>query len=245
MRLSKRMTMLCLPCLLLMLPFAASAQWQKKPYSEWSEKEVTNVLNSSPWAQTQTIVESSKMPEISSAAGRSQNTNGSIPDRMSESSRVHYRVRFFSAKPIRQATSRMFEIQQKGQVNEQLTTQLQALVNAEFRDYVVLTLVIDTKEARTQTGPLKVMLDKQLTADLKSETYLLVKGGQKVFLHEYQVPRPDGFGARFIFPRNPDGKPLLSPDSTEVLFHAKLSGGPTLNLRFKVKEMIWEEKLDY
>ena len=38
MKLSKRMTMLSVPVLLLMLASAVSAQWQKKPYSEWSQK---------------------------------------------------------------------------------------------------------------------------------------------------------------------------------------------------------------
>ena len=38
-----------------------AAQWNKKPYTEWSEKESMKVLNDSPWAQTQTITDTSQM----------------------------------------------------------------------------------------------------------------------------------------------------------------------------------------
>ena len=38
--------------LLLGHPMSLSAQWNKKPYTEWSEKEATKLLNDSPWCQT-------------------------------------------------------------------------------------------------------------------------------------------------------------------------------------------------
>jgi hypothetical protein len=235
---STRMTMLCLPVLLLMFASALSAQWQKKPYGEWSQKEVMNVLNNSPWAQSQEVADTDKMFD-------SSKTLGANPNRVAETARTSYRIRFFSAKPTRQALCRLIEIKQKGKVSEELAAQLKGLVDAEFKDYVVLTLVIDTSEAGNQTGPSAAMLQKQVTAQLKADTWVLAKGGERVFLQEYQIPRHDGFGARFLFPRNPGGKPLLGPDSSEILFHTKLDGGPTLIVHFKVKDMTWEGKLEY
>ncbi len=239
MKLSNRMTMLCLPGLLLMLPMGVSAQWQNKPYTEWTEKEALNILNNSPWAQTQEVADTTDMFNTSKKLDSNQ-TN-----RVAETARVKFRIRLFSARPIRQATTRLIEIKQKGKMNEQLAAQLRALVDAGFSEYVVITLVVDTSEAGNQAGALAVVLDKQLTSELKSETYLLAKGGARVFLQEYQAPRRDGFGARFIFPRNVNGKPIINPDSRDLTFHTKLRDGPDFNMRFKVKDLALDGKLEY
>src|SRR2546422_5099938 len=47
--------------LMLTYPIALSAQWNKKPYTEWSEKEATKLLNDSPWGQTQALTDTSQM----------------------------------------------------------------------------------------------------------------------------------------------------------------------------------------
>jgi hypothetical protein len=233
------MTMLCLPSLLLMIPIALSAQWQKKPYGEWSEKEAVNVLNNSPWGQTQEFADTTAMFDTRKTLDSGQSS------RVSETARTRFRIRFFSAKPIRQATSRLIEIKQKGKEDGQLAARLKALVDADFSRYVVITLVIDTAETPNQTGALATILVKQITSDLKSETYLLATGGERVILQEYQPPRQDPFGARFIFPRTVDGKPIINPDSREVIFHTQLKDGPNFNMRFKVKDMVLDGKLEY
>lgn len=46
------------------------------------------------------------------------------------------------------------------------------------------------------------------TAKYKNNTFLEIKGGKRMFIQEYQTPRPDGFGARFIFQRIVDDKPI-------------------------------------
>jgi hypothetical protein len=107
----------------------------------------------------------------------------------------------------------------------------------------------------------RALLQKLTTTTIKNNTYLLTKEGQRVFLQEYQAPRNDGLGARFVFPRLVDGKPFITPDSGEILFHADLGGGSrlnstlpnsdaarnafTLNTRYKVKDMMYDGKLEY
>lgn len=79
---------------------------------------------------------------------------------------------------------------------------------------------------------------------------------------QYQPPRNDGFGARFIFPRIIDGKEMLTAGNGEVVFHTEMGGGSelnsgvttsdtalgygfTLHTRYKVKEMMFNAKLEY
>jgi hypothetical protein len=224
--------------ILLLCTVGNLAQWQKKTYKQWSEKEALAVLNNSPWGQTQTYTDTSHMFDEGRAAISNQKREVEVPQ-------VNFRIRFFSSKPIRQATSRLVELMQKGNVNKQLAAQLDALAAAEFPDYVVITVVTEVKEAGSLMGLAASLMDRQTTAQLKNDTYLLTKGGKRVFLLEYQTPRKDGLGARFIFPRLVDGKPFISADTEEVQFHAELNAGPDLDMRFKLKDMMFDGKLEY
>lgn len=222
---------------LLGLVLTASAQVDKKPYSEWNEKEAMKVLNDSAWSQTQTLTDTSNVTGVARA--------DSSQSRIAEVININYRVRFFSAKPVRQAFSRMVELQQQGKVNEQLAAQLQALANAEFPDYVIVTVLVDSPTPSQKVQQATAAFYKLTTAELKNSTYLVTKGGQRIFLHEYQPPRKDGFGARFIFPRLVDGEPYLNANSGELAFHSEIPGITTLNTRYKVKEMMFGGKLEY
>ncbi len=46
--------------LMLASPLSLSAQWNKKPYTEWSEKEAIKLLNDSPWGQTQALTDTTQ-----------------------------------------------------------------------------------------------------------------------------------------------------------------------------------------
>ena len=69
--------------------------------------------------------------------------------------------------------------------------------------------------------------------------------GKRLFLEEYVPPGKDGFGARFIFLRELDGKPFLTKDTGEVRFYAEYSNGIKVNRRFKTADMIYKGELEY
>jgi hypothetical protein len=52
-------------------------------------------------------------------------------------------------------------------------------------------------------------------------------------------------GAKFIFPRIVDGLPFLTSDSGTVRFYAEVSDSLKLNMRYKVAEMVFDQKLEY
>ena len=238
MRVSSRPKTLLLLASFVVLPITVTAQWQKKPYSNWSEKEALSVLNDSPWGQTQTVTDTSRMFDTGRRVDSSQTREAEVPQ-------TRFRIRFFSAKPIRQAVSRLIQLKQKGELSPQLAAQLNALANGEFPDYIIITVVTEVAESGSQMGQAAAVLDRQTTPQLKNETYLLVTGGQRVFLQEYQPPRKDGLGARFVFPRLVDGKPFITAEGGEVLFHSELNRGPELQMRFKIKDLNFEGKLEY
>ncbi|HKP87964.1 MAG TPA: hypothetical protein VJZ26_17810 [Blastocatellia bacterium] len=240
--------------LFLFFPTATPAQWNKKPYTEWSEKDVQKLLEDSPWSQNQIFTDTSK-------AASTTNSRGSTQTAIADVINVNFHIRFFTAKPVRQAISRFMQLQQKGEMSDQMAARLKSLAAADFPDYIIVTVTCDGDRASNMLQDARALLQKLVTANIKNNTYLLTKAGQRVFLQEYQPPRNDGLGARFVFPRLVDGKPFVTPDGGEILFHAELGGGSqlnstlsnsdvarngfTLNMRYKIKDMMFDGKLEY
>jgi len=242
----------CLACSLV-----AQAQWEKKPYAEWSEKEAQKLLNDSPWGQIQVISDTSQM--------FGNERLGSGTSRVANVFHVNFRIRFLSAKPVRQAISRVMELKQKGAVDERLASQLRAFAAAEFPDYVIITVLCDSDQPNMRLQEATALLNSRTAADLKNNTFLELKDGRRLFLQEYQPPRNDGLGARFIFPRLIDGKPYITAESGDIHFVSELSqggggsrsqasgaagGSPgplnyRLDCRFKVAAMNFQGKLEY
>ncbi|HJQ67471.1 MAG TPA: hypothetical protein VKA70_00755 [Blastocatellia bacterium] len=217
----------------------ASAQIDKKPYTDWSEKEAEKLLEKSGWAQTQIFTDTTGT--FSTGPGRTVNSSQS---RSAGIDQVNFHIRFLSAKPVRQAISRIMEIRQKGELSDQMAAQLKSFATSDFPDFVVVTVTVDGSQAQGRLQEANALLNRLTTVDLKNNTYLIVKD-QRVFLEEYQPPRRDGLGARFIFRRTIDGKPVIEAESDEVKFVSELSSAYKLNMRYKVKEMIYQGKLEY
>jgi len=242
----------CLACSLV-----AQAQWEKKSYAEWSEKEAQKLLNDSPWGQTQVISDTSQM------FGNERLDSGT--SRVANVFHVNFRIRFLSAKPVRQAISRVMELKQKGVVDERLASQLRAFAAADFPDYVIITVLCDSDQPNMRLQEATALLNSRTTADLKNNTFLELKDGRRVFLQEYQPPRNDGLGARLIFPRLIDGKSYITAEGGDIHFVSELSpggggsrsqargaagGSPgplnyRLDCRFKVAAMNFQGKLEY
>jgi hypothetical protein len=136
------------------------------------------------------------------------------------------------------------ELKQKGEMSEQIAAQLKSFATSEFPDYVIVTVTVDGSESGGRLQEATALLNKLTTVDLKNNTYLLVKD-RRVFLQEYQAPRRDGLGARFVFPRVIDGKPIIADESDEIRFVSELTSAYKLNMRYKVKEMVYQGKLEY
>jgi hypothetical protein len=243
MKAQKRTLVMIIATLLLSLPLSASAQWEKKPYTEWSEKEVQKLLNGSPWGKT--VVFSSPVTLFRQATPGSQGVGQAPSSNSANATHVNFRIRFLSAKPLRQAISRMMEMSQKQPVSEGLAARLKSFASGEFLEYIVITVSCDSEQAGANFQQAASLLTTRGTANLKNNTFLEIKGGRRLFLQEFQPPGQDGLGARFIFPRMVDGKPFISPESEEIRFFTELSDTYRLDRRYKVKEMLYEGKLEY
>jgi hypothetical protein len=225
--------------LLLAHPLAVSAQWGKKPYTEWSDKEALKVLNDSPWGQSHSFTDMSKA--FSTGPGRTVN-----PGQTQESitRQVNFRIRFLSAKPIREAFVRAIELKQKEPLPAQFSDQLKAFVANGFRELIVVVVDFDSNASTGEIEQVRALLNNRTTVDLKNKTYLQA-GGKRVFLEEYQSPKSDGLGARLVFPRLIEGKPWITDATEDIHFVSELSSTYKLDTRYKIKDMIYQGKLEY
>lgn len=140
---SRRFPVVGIPLLLLISSLNASGQWDKKPQAEWTEKDAIKVLNDSPWGRTQTFtspMEQYRGP-VTGRQGVGNQTTNAPPNAL----QLNFRVRFLSAKPIRQALTRMMELKFKGRVKDDVAEQLKQFASGEFLEIIVVAVSVDAE----------------------------------------------------------------------------------------------------
>ncbi len=240
--------------------FTGMAQGSRS-WVEKTAKETEKLLTNSPWAQTQTETDTTEMfysptRPGTSAIGQSasaprtrtndqQAINNNRTDRgaTNQAVSVNYYVRFFSAKPIREAISRVILL---GSVEPGpfLIDQMQTLVDRDFGPFVVLTVNCESEDGRF-LGPSMQAFASATAGTLRNSTYLERKDGKRLYLAEYRAPTVDGLGAKFVFPRTVDGKPFLTNESGTVRFYSEVGTALKINVKYKITDMVIEGKLEY
>lgn len=231
--------------------FAGAVYAQKdKPWTEWSKKDAEKTLNDSAWAQTQ--VEGESMPSDTSAvtqvsapraATRALSNNEGQSGQSAPSKMIKYRMRFLSAKPIRQGFARMVLLSQQTP-NENLASQLQAFVDRDFSEYIVVAVTIEAADQKL-VEPVQQAFLNATAETLKENTFLERKDGKRLPLMDYRAPSGDGMGAKFVFQRMLDGHPFLTAESDNVRFVSELNKKIKLNSRYRLSEMTYDGKLEY
>jgi hypothetical protein len=232
-------------CSSLVSGHVAQNQKADKPWTEWTQKEAEKVLSSSPWAQAQVDTDTREMfysPTNDGRSGRGTNPDGRlVGGATNQPVDIKLIVRFFSARPVRQALIRLMELKQKPEPD--MLERMHAFANVKSSDSIILTLSVETTDQR-YAGIAMQALGSAITATLKNETYL-ERDGKRHFLHEYVPPGQDGFGARFIFLRNVEAQPFINSNNGDVRFVTKYPNGLKVDRRFKISDMMYEGQLEY
>lgn len=232
-------------CAVLALGVSAGAQDLSKPWTDWGKKDAEKVLNDSAWGQTYTV-------EPTGAVDTTAVTNtrpGMAGSRSGESGEVRpstamkYRVRFMTAKPVREAFGRMVVFQQPS-ANAELKAGLQSFIDRDFGDLIVVTLSIEAQDERMTKGAM-MGLSRLTSEALKDKVYLERKDGKRAVLTDYRAPGEDGMGAKLVFARTVDGQPFIDDAADTVKFFFQLSDKVKITTRHKVAAMSYGGKLEY
>ena len=237
--------------IVLFMAGAASAQKPLKPWGEWTQKDAEKVLDDSAWGHTQTETDTSQMffsPTSNPDVARKTSNDSSRTAQGATNQEVHtnFYIRFFTAKPIRQAFARTIALKQ-ATVTKELTAQLTAWSDAHSDDWIIVAVAFDATDQRF-SGPVMQAFGSATAETIKNSTYLERKDGKRVFASDYQAPGADGAGAKFVFARVLDGQPFLNAGSGEVRFYSEFQTAKPpfkLNMRFKVADMMFDGKLEY
>lgn len=230
-------------------PLVNGAQKKQKPWNEWSKKDAETILSDSGWGQTQVETDTSELffrpqgvPTTLTAPSSVDSARDERGGATNQATSVKYRIRFLSAKPIRQAIARLIELEQPS--NNQVRTYMKDFVERRFDRWIAVTVSFESSDQRYLAQAAQTF-NSAVAELLKNNTYLERKDGKRLFLHTYQPPGQDGLGAKFIFTRNVDDRPFLNSESGEVRFVADVSKDIKLDRRFKVAEMIYDGQLEY
>src|SRR2546425_3857769 len=227
----------------------ASAQKQDQKWTEWSKKDAQKVLDDSPWGQIQTDTDTSQMfysptsdPRMTGV--RDTSTTGARigAGATNQAVSVKFHVRLFSARPIRQALARIIELDQKPPAD--FVSKLHSFAEFKAEDSIIMTVSYESNDQRAGNSVMQAF-NSAVTATLKNNTYLQRSDGKQLFLEEYVPPGKDGFGARFIFLRELDGKPFVADNKGELRFFAQYPDGIKIDRRFKLADMMYEGELEY
>jgi hypothetical protein len=224
-------------------------QKQAKSWKEWSKKDAEKVLSDSPWSHFQVDTDLSEMffqptTDARTSGGRAPNANSRLEQgAMNQETSIKYGIRFFSARPVRQAFIRMIQLQKKD-IEPDVMARMNSFAEVPAGDSIIIAVTIEGTEKRS-LGKVMQIIDSAATGTLKNTTYLERNDGKRLFLEEYVPPGRDGFGARFIFPRIVNERTFLSPEFNDVRFVSEFGTSIKLNMRFKVSDMMVDGKLEY
>ena len=87
---------------------------KSKPWNEWSKKDADRILNDSAWAQSQTKGEGPTI--IANKANETKTTSASVPS--DAQTGINFRVRFITARPVREAFGRKLLLEQPNATKE-------------------------------------------------------------------------------------------------------------------------------
>jgi hypothetical protein len=228
----------------LVLPIAADAyQNDMKPWTEWTQKEAEKMLTESPWARMQIDTDISEMffqPHANTGPNSARRREEGATN---QPTNLKYGIRFFSARPVRQALIRLMQLRQKDLAPD-VIDRMKSFAEAQSPDLIIVAVTIEGTDQRS-LGHAMQLFNSAGSQTLKNSAYLERNDGKRLFLEEYFSPGRDGFGARFIFPRMVDNQPFLTPESKDVRFVAELAREIRLNMQFKVSDMTFDGNLEY
>jgi hypothetical protein len=257
---NKRLTALAVATLVATI---ALAQKQAKPWNEWTRKEAEKIFNDSPWSRAQTESESSQSSDVPTNFGDTRGREEAVRGAVTNAS-VTFHIRFFTARPIRQAYVRMLQMGERPP-DQAVIERMNAWANLQADDRIIVAVSFEGDQR--YLGRVAKTFRAATTADIKNTVYLERNDGKRVFLSDYVPPSKDPFGAQFVFPRTVDGQPLVTANGGTLRFHAEYdpkipeaaattgqrSGGGRaerpykikLDLKFKLAEMIHNYELEY
>ncbi|HXW17351.1 MAG TPA: hypothetical protein VEJ39_03565 [Candidatus Acidoferrales bacterium] len=218
------------------LAWAASDPWKSKPFSQWTDKDVADILQNSPWARPSVQAQGAWHPDGMTQASGSTSMPGGAGDTSKASASAapgtasgtekneaaaaetqSYSVYWWSSRTIRAASYRRAVL--KGSMTQ---ADAEKDLAAVPDDYMVLL----------QSQNMKYFQTRGEDSFTKDAWLQMKKSKDKVFPTKVGFLKgPDGSvnGVVFYFPKkSANGEPTVAADEKEIDFYFKIGGSKVL-----------------
>jgi hypothetical protein len=235
------------------MAFAGNDPWTSKPYQQWDEKDISKVLQMSPWSHTVPVEMTWKAlsvediqagQDMSGQAGAHASPSGSGAGSAGGGSgtfmpaehdgaaytrgpEANFTIYWSSSKTIREALARSNELKSGGDAKE-----AEAYVSAPQDEYQVLV-----------QGKDMAPFDHVDEKGYASMAWLQLKGSKEkimpthvTYTHDAKVQTAVNGAVFFFAKKNADGSPTLPPDVKSVDFYCKV-GASTMRAVFEPQKM--------
>jgi hypothetical protein len=227
--------------------WAGGEPWKSKPYTQWDQKDVMTVLQTSPWAKVNLPISGAWHPADSQAtnlsnvgvAGSTSDTSklaagpgtiepGSATEKQLEAQAAtqSYNVFWWSARTIREASARRAVL--TGKVTEDAAAKMVATP-------------VDSYEILVNSPNMAIFQHRGEQAFMDTAFIQLHKSKQKLSPSKVEFQKDSSgkvVGAVFEFPKKtPSGEPTISPDEKEIDFNLQIAGS-WLRTYFSPKQMV-------
>jgi hypothetical protein len=222
------------------LLWATNEPWKNKPYQQWTEQEINNIFQDSPWSQTITVTRmwiplvSKDLPQ-GPLAGTGRSMPGS-PEQATDVARggdVRFFISWVSSRVMREASAR-YAVLHYGKDPAQEDKKL----DQQPEEYSILVQGDDMT-------PFQLKDEKYYQAN----AYLQTRSTKQKIIasHVNYELKPNGTAinsAFFFFPKKAaSGEPLIASDEKGVGFICRLEGS-NLKAEFELKKMVAQGKPD-
>jgi hypothetical protein len=232
--------------------------WEEKPIAQWSNEQIYEFLNSSPWVgSNQGYFQQG--PWVSGSDVKTRRAPVVVL--------VHYQARILTARPVREALLQLNVLNPKvvtaksiqaTTTTEELQNRMRELLATHPNDLLVkgnekhLIIAVSQKVRMLGTSGIaneqEVFLSDELLdvdqSKLTAITSLATNNGKKVELADYRPPDRSQAGATYYFPRNlPDGTPLVSSSDKELIFETVINQR-RVKIKFDLGKLKYKGKLE-
>ncbi len=206
-----------------------------EPFDQWSLEKAVEVLNQSPWAKQETFT------RVIRGVGSGISGEKEIYNT--------FYVRFLSARPIREAYARVQQIQygydeMLPEEREVFGKLQQKNLDINLSDYIVVSISFRSNDPNEESH-VRRFFQSETVETLRTKIFLSTSAHPQVEISAYFPQQEESIGAKFVFPREINGKPVVSSDCSRItLEFLDVPGADSrLNATFDVDPMIIGDRI--
>jgi hypothetical protein len=215
-------------------PAVSADALHERCYCTWSLEEAVLMLNNSPWARRETYTR----------------VVGGIGSGVFGEKEIYntFFIRLLSARPIREAYARVRQIQDgydllPEEEKKRFDASIQPGLELDVSRWIVIAVSFRSNDPNAERN-VRQFLETQNSDTMRNRVSLSTARFPQLHPTAYFPPRGDGIGAKFIFPREVNGIPVVTSADRQMRFELDIAGMQNgLNVRFSIPDMVLKGEL--